>query len=387
MKKYLTVSSSFFIMLCLGGLYAWSIIAKELIDHYNFSSAQTQVVFGLLIAVFPLTMIFCNKIVNYFGARKTAVASALFFFSGNYIASLSHGDFWLILLGIGLFSGIGTGLGYYISLTIPVKWFPEKQGMITGVVAAGFGLGAIVLSYLTEYLLASGKTIDELFLTIGISYGLLIFIFSHTLFVPSIDTTTSNQPALNTIKDKNFRMLFVGILLGTFSGLLVVGNLKLIGYEYNIHNHFVILGISIFALFNFLGRIVWGFMSDSIQASLCVFFSLSLQGLGMLSLVLFELNMYTYIALYAAIGFGFGGNFVLFAKETSNVFGIDNLGKIYPYVFLGYALAGIMGPFTGGSLFDTFQNFTITIILASVISLFGGFLFLIYYLKKEHIRS
>ncbi len=31
---------------------------------------------------------------------------------------------------------------------------------------------------------------------------------------------------------------------------------------------------------------------------------------------------------------GFGGNFVLFAKETAQVFGVQKLGLIYPYVGL-----------------------------------------------------
>jgi MFS transporter, OFA family, oxalate/formate antiporter len=58
-----------------------------------------------------------------------------------------------------------------------------------------------------------------------------------------------------------------------------------------------------------------------------------------------------YLLLAVLIGFGFGGNFVLFAKETANMYGVMNLATIYPYVFTGYAIAGIAGPLSGGLAF------------------------------------
>ena len=76
------------------------------------------------------------------------------------------------------------------------------------------------------------------------------------------------------------------------------------------------------------------------------------------------------------IGFSFGGNFVLFAKETAQVFGVRNLGIIYPYVFLGYAIAGIAGPISGGLLFDFSGTFFYAISLASAMSLIGSLVFL-----------
>jgi MFS transporter, OFA family, oxalate/formate antiporter len=84
----------------------------------------------------------------------------------------------------------------------------------------------------------------------------------------------------------------------------------------------------------------------------------------------------TYMILSFLIGFGFGGNFVLFAKETAQVFGVQKLGVIYPYVLLGYAIAGIAGPALGGMLFDFSDSFFYAIILASVMSLVGSLLFL-----------
>lgn len=48
-------------MLYLGGVYAWSIVVAELMNKYNFSASQGQFIFGLLIGILPLTMIFTGN--------------------------------------------------------------------------------------------------------------------------------------------------------------------------------------------------------------------------------------------------------------------------------------------------------------------------------------
>ncbi len=160
-------------MLSLGGVYAWSIFSTELMLNYNWSSTQTQLVFGTLIAVFPITMVLVGKNLiknlKFFG-----ILSSLFFFVGYIISGLSKGNFYFILVGIGFLAGIGTGIGYITAITIPVKWFPNKKGLITGVIAAGFGLAAVILSTIIEYLLNRGYNIFDIFTFIGI----ILFIFN-----------------------------------------------------------------------------------------------------------------------------------------------------------------------------------------------------------------
>lgn len=376
MKKYLTVIAAFIIMSALGGVYAWSLIATELIESFDFSSSQTQLVFGMLIAVYPVTMIFAGRLEKRINARILAIFSALFFASGYLLAGFSGGHFALILVGIGVLGGIGTGLGYLVSLTIPVRWFPERKGLITGIASAGFGLGAILMSSLADGLFQAGKNILELFVFIGAVYGVLILIFANFVKSPKRQPDGNEKKQLNLVKSSFFRRLFIGIFLGTFAGLMVIGSLKLIGIQHNLPAHVFVLGVSLFSLANFVGRLVWGYVSDIINASLCVFMSLSLQAVAILLLGILDLHTGMYLSLAVLAGFGFGGNFVLFAKETSQHFGVEKLGLIYPYVFIGYAIAGIAGPMTGGLLFDTFGSFLYANSIAAALSFVGALIFL-----------
>lgn len=381
MKRYLTVIASFVIMLSLGSVYAWSIVASELIENYSFSASQTQVIFGTLIAIFPLTMIFVGRLGERIKAKYLAHISGLLFLIGNIIASYSNGSFILVLIGIGVFVGIATGFGYWVALTTPVQWFPEKKGLITGIAAAGFGLGAVVMSDLSEKILLSGKDVLQLFSIIGLSYGSIIFLFSSLITSNSLAGKKDETGLADYVKKDLFWKLFVGIFLGTFAGLLIIGNLKIIGGQGDINDHILVLGVSFFAVANFLGRLIWGYIADYIGASISIFMALLVQSIAIISMNLIDPSEISYISIAFIIGFGFGGNFVLFAKETAHVFGINNLGTIYPYVFLGYAIAGIAGPFTGGILYDLTGEYFWAVTLSSFLSLIGSLLFFFQFIK------
>ncbi len=390
MKRYLTVLSSFIIMLCIGSVYSWSVIASELADSYGFTSSQSQLIFGMVIAVFPTTMIFVGQLSKLVKTKYFGYISGILFLSGYYLASLSNGDFLLILLGIGILAGIGTGFGYWTSLTSSVKWFPHKKGLITGVAAAGFGLGAVFMSNFSEKLLLKGYDVLLLLRVIGVSYGVIILFFSGLIFKTNLYNEIIEKPTklLSFITQSTFIKLFLGIFQGTFSGLLIIGSLAVIGDGYQMSNHTLVLGVSLFAIANFLGRLIWGFVSDYIGGNLSIFLALLFQSISIILLNMIELTELYYLLIVSLIGFGFGGNFVLFAKETAQEFGVKNIGVIYPYVFLGYAIAGILGPLSGGILYDITGSFHYPIILASVISLSGSLLFLYryFYNKKAILR-
>ena len=385
MRKFLTVFAAFIIMLCLGSVYAWSVIASELMSVYHFSAAQSQIIFGTIIAIFPITMIFVGQLARKLHPRYLGYISGVLFLSGYLLAAHANGHFFLTYLGLGITAGIATGFGYWVSLTIPVQWFPEKKGLITGVAAAGFGLGAVFISAIAEKMLIAGKDVLEVVQFIGIVYGLTVILFSN-LITPNSDLSKSGEVAIRIkecISSTIFLKLFSGIFLGTFAGLLIIGSLKIIGEQSNINNHILILGVSVFATSNFLGRLIWGFLSDYIGASLSIFLALLIQSLAILSLNLFSLSDHTYLILSFLIGFGFGGNFVLFAKEAAQLYGVQKLGLIYPYVLLGYAIAGIAGPAVGGILFDFSNSFFYAILVASIMSLIGSVLFLKQYINAR----
>lgn len=378
-------------MLCIGSVYAWSIVAAELIKSYNFSAAQSQIVFGAVICIFPITMLFVGQLSKRVSPKYFPYIAGILFSSGYFLASISEGNFWPIFIGVGVIAGIGTGFGYWVSLTSSVQWFPERKGLITGIAAAGFGLGAVFMSEISQIILSNGDSVLEFFKIIAMIYGLIIITLANFVFQnQQVSSQIEAPPKVSFfVSSTIFKKLFFGIFLGTFAGFLIIGSLKLIGSQLSISNDSLVFGVALFALGNFSGRLGWGYLSDNLGASLTIFFALLFQSLSILSLTL-SLTDTLYLALSVLIGFGFGGNFVLFAKESAQVFGVRNLGLVYPYVFIGSAFAGITGPFSGGLLFDLSGSYFYAIALASFMSLLGSLLFLNHFFtsrKSEQLKQ
>lgn len=385
-KNCLTVFASFLIMLCLGGVYGWSIIVPELMKNYGFSAAQSQLIMGLLIGILPIVMIFAGKIEKEYGTAFLGFVSAIIFTAGYLISGYSKGSYYLVLLGNGVFAGIATAFGYLAALTSPVKCFPERKGLMTGIAVSGFGLAATVLSFLVDFFLKAGVDILQILKMIGIVYGMTIFASSFFLRgEKQFEEEKKELQLKDFIYSSKLYLLILGFFLGTFAGLLVVGSLKPIGMGQNLPGKTLVLAVSVFAIANFLGRIVWGFISDFLGASLTIFIALSSQAVSIFILGFLSSSETTFLLLSILIGFSFGGNFVLFAKETADIFGVGNLGLVYPYVSLGYALGGLLGPFTGGLLFDIFGNYLYAIYAASLISFLGGTIFFINFMRKKYM--
>ncbi len=360
------VVAAVIVMLCLGGIYAWSIFVQPLKTVYGFTTAQTQLIFGVLIAIFTVSMIMGNNLLYRYGPRIVVTFSGLLYLIGYIIASLSGGNFFILLISISIVAGIATGLGYLVSITVPVSFFPEKKGLITGLISAGFGAASVVLSYFVEFLFSYDIDVLKVFLIIGLVYGTFILFAAQKFSLPE-QTMQSSQitRSYSFLKERMFYRYFFGILTGTFAGLLVIGNLKPIGAEYDIDNFYLLKGIALLSIANFTGRIFWGWLSDYLPGKYLIPLTLILIGFFTFLIGTISLTPLSYLLLALAIGFSFGANFTIYAKETAQFFGLGQMSQVYPYVFLGYGVSGILGPLTGGLIHDLYGNYN----LASQIAL------------------
>lgn len=372
MSRYLAVISSFFIMLCLGGVYAWSIFVPMLKIQLGYSSSQTQLIVGLTLGVFATFMIFSGKLEKKYGPKTIAFVGGICLFSGYFLAYLSQGNFILLCLGIGGFCGIGTACCYVCCLVVPAKNFPSHKGFSTGIAVGGFGAGAILLSFVVKTLLANntGITVLALFKYIALAYGGIVLIFSLLLQYPKNETVANNSTKFN-IYDSNFIVLFFTMFAGTFAGLLILTNAKPIVISYGYDENIATLSISLLAIGNMSGRVIWGLFLDKIgvDKTLYIAYLIMISATFLLNFMPMSENV-LYVIL-VLIGLGFSSNMIVFAGKTVQLYGVDKLGIIYPYIFLGYGIAGVIGPLVGGFLFDIFKNYHLALSISGVMSLIG----------------
>jgi OFA family oxalate/formate antiporter-like MFS transporter len=364
------VSASILIMLCSGAVYAWSIFVAPLQTEFGFTTTQTQIIYGMIIGVFTLGMLFVNKILRKYGPRTSAAIGAVLFFAGYMVASFSHGNFFLLIAGMSLLSGIGMAFGYVTVLNNLIRWFPRHKGLATGLAVSGFGGGAILLSQIARPLLADGWHVLDIFRIAGIIYGLIFLAGSLVLSVPSWyhpDPQEAKVEVGKMLKDKRFWVLFYVFFAGTFGGLLFNGNLKPIGQFYGVSSGAAVLAISLFSIGNAAGRIIWGQIHDMIGGKGAVIISLSLLAVFMIILLIGSGNDVGFMVLTFILGLSFGSNFVTYAADCCRIWGVARLDIVYPAVSIAYGIAGIIGPIAGGLIRDLTGTYQIAIIVGAIV--------------------
>jgi len=59
-------------------------------------------------------------------------------------------EFWQLLLSQGIMFGIGASLAYIPAISLPAQWFNKRRSLVTGIASSGGGVGAVVLSLISQ---------------------------------------------------------------------------------------------------------------------------------------------------------------------------------------------------------------------------------------------
>lgn len=374
MKKWITLIASITLQTSLGMVYAWSTFVPALKKEHALDEAQAALVFGVCIAAFTCSMVLGGRLLPRFGPRKVGIAGGLLFLCGYLTGANSDGAFNLMLTGFGMIAGVGIGFCYVCPLTTAVQWFPKQKGFVTGLTVAGFGLGSVFFSRAGLWMLNLELPVLQVLLRIGLFIGVMVLISSLLLFLPENASgrvkENPKMPLSKIISNPDFRWLFFLIFCGTFGGLLVIGNLKPIGLKLGLTPAQATAAIMFFAVGNAAGRILWGLLYDRVGAQTIVW-SMSLLAIGAAKLAIQGSGTLFYAATIL-IAFAFGGYFVLFAARVADIFGTHRIGDVYPWVFLGYGIAGLIGPTVGGWLIQQAEHHLFATLLVIAIALVGG---------------
>src|SRR5947209_841609 len=357
-NRWVIAIAGVFLQIALGAVYAWSVFRVPLAKQFGWSISEVTLTFTISIFVLGLAAFFGGLWLNRKGPRIVAVTGGLFYGGGVFLASFADHRLWWLYLSYGVIGGIGLGFSYIVPVSVLVKWFPDRRGLITGVAVGGFGAGALVTAPVATRLIQSVGVLSTfsylgivfLIVTVGCGY----FMqnppdgWKPEHWTPSVSQSSQRSSHDYTLGEAlrhwQWWALWLLLFLNTSAGISVISQEAPLFQELAGVSAAIAAGmVGVASIGNAFGRVFWAWASDSITrrgtfvvmfiAQIILFWALpSITSASVLTIVAFIVLMC------------YGGGFGTMPAFAADYFGSRNVGPIYGLMLTAWGFASVFGP-------------------------------------------
>jgi MFS transporter, OFA family, oxalate/formate antiporter len=359
------------IHICIGSVYAWSVLVRPIMETLGFSLKETTWAFSLAILFLGLSAGLLGSFVEKYGPKKSGITAAFFWGAAMFGTALAlhlH-SLPLLYLFYGVIGGIGLGIGYITPVSTLVKYFPKHRGFATGLAIMGFGFASLIAGPLMQRLTTAYGLVEN-FLILGTVYMIVMGLSASYLNPPTEEATTTKQKTSyiqrgftenEALKTWQFSALwwifFVNITCGI--GLLAVASpmaQEVVGMSPAAAASLV----GIIGLFNGAGRILWSTISDYIGRGYTYVLFFLVETIAFWKLAT-TTETFLFEALVLLIITCYGGGFSCMPAYLSDIFGTRKLSAIHGKILTAWGLAGVVGPFLVSLLRESTSGYTLTL--------------------------
>lgn len=367
MNRWVRLWSAFVGMVMIGNLqYAWTLFAQPMVkahaqQHWQLSDVQWG--FGLFIAAGTWTMPLLASFIDKTGPRILMALSGLLCAIGwgslGHVGSLT--SFYLLYS----LAGVGVACVYACGVSIAVKWFPDRRGIASGLITAGYGMGAAAFNPLFNQLI---RTIgySDTFLWTGISHGALILLAGLVLVNPPADYRVAAAAVKakvrrhdldftysEMLRTPQFYFLFLAMLSVGIGGLMVTAQLKPVATNFNIGDAALTVALVLTPLANGSARILWGWVSDYLGRERTMFTAFLLQSIFLLcATTLGRTGDARFVLLMVLVFLTWGELYVLFPAVLADLYGSKNSALNYSFLYSAKGFASLLGGGLAATLFE-----------------------------------
>lgn len=398
-NRWLIALMGTLLQLCLGTVYAWSFFQSLLVKSYRWSYTETAWAFSIVIFTLGVSAAWAGVNLPKYGPRRLAMVGGLLFSLSYVLGGLA---LWarsipLFYLGYGVVGGIGIGLGYVTPVSTVAKWFPDKKGLVTGVVVMGFGVGAFVMSKVLAPILLDAARGDlvPVFISLGVVFAAVLLPVTWFMQDPPAAegapvaqgtqrAPTTEPPTRAFVTSGQFLMMWVVFFCNIAAGISVISfqspllqeiwGLSDPSLEPALLAGYGATLIAVSSLFNGVGRLLWGMISDRIGRVESFRLLLASQMI-VFGVLMTERNPWVFSALVCYVLLCFGGGFGTMPSFVLDVFGARRMSVMYGAMLTAWAAAGVVGPLMVASVKDNYPDrAVIYCFLIGVMFLGSGFI-------------
>jgi OFA family oxalate/formate antiporter-like MFS transporter len=381
-NRWFQLVASLIAMIMIANLqYAWTLFVQPMQTATGWRLSDIQFAFTLFILFQTWVQPLDGWLIDRLGPRGFISAAGIL--CGLGWAGMGYATSLPALYALYCLAGTGAAFVYSGSIGSALKWFKDRRGLASGIMAAGFGGGTALFIPLISSMLASSGY-QATFVATGVLQGLVILVVAQFLRHPAAETASA-KPAtggasqqvgkrqfttLEMLRTPQFYVLYISFVLMATGGLLVTANAGPMARSWGLSAAALTLAATLSPLANGASRIFWGWASDRlgrentmiVAFTLQAFFLYLVVAIGQQSAALFA---FTLVMVY----FTWGEIYSLFPATSGDYFGTRHATSNYAVLYTAKGTAAIMGGWVGALLYERSGSWAAGFYISAVMAL------------------
>ncbi|TDO78283.1 putative MFS family arabinose efflux permease [Halanaerobium saccharolyticum] len=395
-SRWLYIPLGLIIFMCMGTIYSWSIFRKPIETAFNIGATESGLPYMVFLVFYALAMPFAGSYMDKYGPKVMTIVGGIFISIGWFLSGFTS-SIIVLTISYGVIGGMGVGIAYGAPMAVAAKWFPDKEGLAVGLTLGGFGLSPFITAPAASWLIRNFGAFTT-FKILGVLFAVIITLLALPLKFPETnkkDSKTKQKKNLSSeiapekmLKSRSFYALWTTFVIGTIIGLMAIAISGPVAVELiNLDSTTASIYVSLFAIFNGIGRPIFGALTDKLKAKKTAIISFSLIIIASLLMIINTSGSpVLYFMSFSIFWLNLGGWLAIAPAATSYFFGKKNYSQNYGYLFTAYGVGAVIGNLFSGSIRDIMGSYQYvfypTLIIAAI-----GIIISFLFLKKDRVNN
>jgi OFA family oxalate/formate antiporter-like MFS transporter len=381
-NRWFQLGASLVAMIMIANLqYSWTLFVNPLQKGTGWKLSDIQFAFTLFILCQTWVQPLDGWLIDRLGPRGFITAAGVL--CGLGWAGMGYATSLPMLYLLYCLAGVGAAFVYSASIGSAQKWFKDRRGLASGIIAAGFGGGtALFIPFISSTIESKGY--QAAFIATGLFQGVVIAIVAQFLRHPPREAASAAvKPADSTsqlgkrqfttaemIRTPQFYAMYVAFVLMSIGGLLVTAQAGPIARTWGYSTGVLTLAASLSPLANGGSRIFWGWASDKIGRETAMIVAFILQAISLLLvLALGQISGALFAFTLVLVYFTWGEIYSLFPATAADYFGTRYATSNYGVLYTAKGVASIVGGYIGALLYEQFGTWSVGFYGSAVLAL------------------
>jgi OFA family oxalate/formate antiporter-like MFS transporter len=360
-NRWFQLIASLVAMIMIANLqYAWTLFVRPLQAGTGWKLSDIQFAFTLFILFQTWVQPLDGWLIDRLGPRWFISAAGLL--CGLGWAGMGYATSLPMLYVLYCAAGTGAAFVYSGSIGSALKWFKDRRGLASGIMAAGFGGGTALFIPWISRMIADGGY-QSAFLTTGLLQGLVIVVVAQFLRHPSAEgggaAVKTSQAAvrhfttMEMLKTRQFYVMYAMFVLMATGGLLVTANAGPMAQSWGLSAAALTLAATLSPLANGASRITWGWVSDRLGRENTMIVAFVLQAICLcLVVIVGQYSAAMFAFTLVLVYFTWGEIYSLFPSTSGDYFGSRYATSNYGVLYTAKGVASIIGGYVGALLYE-----------------------------------